>query len=353
MLRLKQLVEAYFRRRTALRVALLALIATIWGYSEYSDWYVIPESNLNYKAIREIRENYREGPLTFAVVGDNKNSPIFDTVIQRINQDKDIQFVVLLGDLVQYPTVETYRAFLAQRDDLHPPSVAVPGNHDVAFKNHYFYHTIFGRFYYSFAVGDSLFIMLDDSNEQRIDDEQFAWLRDQLQRGQNYKNRFVFMHVPLWDPRGVDERGVRFAHALGDSDAARELETLFRKNAVTLLFEGHIHAYYNLKDSQPPRIITGGGGAALSGTDPQHAFHHYLKVTVDKEGAATSVVKLDQTGHVRSWQQYLTNAKLYISTFVHLYTLQLILGLLVLLLLADIGSEFLRQRKEHDQQNAR
>lgn len=345
MINLKDVAFSYFKRRTLLRIGLLLVILVLWAFSELSDFYVIPSHDLNYKAVNEVQSRYDGGDFSFAVVGDPKNSPVFDNVVQRMNKDDQLLFVILGGDLVLYPTVETYRAFLEQRAELHAPSMALPGNHDVAFKNHYFYHTIFGRFYYSFAIGNSQFILLDNSNEQRIGEEQFAWLEKQLTAGQVYKNRFVFMHVPLWDPRGTNEFGVRFSHSMGDTDEARRLEDLFRKNNVTVLFEGHIHAYYDIQDEGLHQIISGGGGSALSGTDPKHAFYHYIKVTVSEDQVTTEVVRLEQEKSAQSFGQYVRKGKLYLVTFLKLYKLQLILGLFVFLLVFDGILEYLYQRR--------
>jgi len=342
MIDLKNIAISYFKRRRLLRFILLLSISLLWAYSEYTDFYQIPYHDLNYKALKEIKNRNKEGQFSFAVVGDPKNSPIFDDIVQRINQDKDISFVIMLGDLVMYPTVETYRSFLEQRAELHAPSLALPGNHDVAFNNHYFYHTVFGRFYYSFVIENSQFILLDNSNAISLDEEQLAWLEEQLKAGQVYKNRFVFMHVPLWDPRGLNEFGVQFSHSMANTDMVRKLEDIFKKNKVTLLFEGHIHAYYDLPDKELHRIISGGGGAALSGTDPNHAFHHFLKITVsdNANNISSKVVHLDNKKTKLSIVKYLNNALLYILTFLQLYKIQIILGLLVLILLLDAILEY-------------
>jgi hypothetical protein len=252
---LRNLAIAYFRRRILLRVILLITISSLWAYSEISEFFVIHEHDLNYQAIQKIQSRYKGGAFSFAVVGDTKNSPVFDEIINKINQDDTVLFVVVLGDLVFYPTVDTYRSFLQQRAVLHAPSIVIPGNHDIAFKNHFYYHEIFSRFYYSFVLGNSQFIMLDNSNELQLGEEQSGWLRKQLSDGQRYQNRFVFMHVPIWDPRGKNEFGVPYG--MGDTDAARILEDLLVANKVSLVFESHIHGYYDLPGKELHRIITG------------------------------------------------------------------------------------------------
>jgi len=84
----------------------------------------------------------------------------------------------------------------------------------------------------------------------------------------------VFLHIPLYDPRDGEK-----PHSLKPEEAS-QLLALFKKYHVTHIFAGHIHAYYAGAWEGLPYIITGGAGAPLSGTDPQHAFYHYLKVTI-------------------------------------------------------------------------
>ena len=344
MTKLKDISIAYFKRRTAFRILLVLVISSLWGYSELGDFYQIPSHDLNYKAITEVKARYTGGDITFAVVGDPKNSPVFDSVISKINQDQDISFVIVVGDIVLYPTVETYRAFLAQRAELRVPSIVLPGNHDVAFKNYYYYQTIFGRFYNSFVLGENQFILLDNSNEERINEEQSSWLRSQLADGLAYKNQIVFMHVPLWDPRDTNEFGVRFSHSLNDIDATRKLEDLFRESKISLLFEGHIHGYYDVEDSGLHRIISGGGGAALSGSDPQHAFYHYIKVKITGPQIQTTGVTVEQPSG-KAMGLYVKNAWLYLVTFLKLYRLQVILGPFLILLLSDMVLEYFYRKR--------
>lgn len=63
------------------------------------------------------------------------------------------------------------------------------------------YYRMFGRYYYSFLISSAYFIILDDVNEKGLDPWQMDWLEDELKKGFDYKYRFVFMHVPLYDPR--------------------------------------------------------------------------------------------------------------------------------------------------------
>jgi len=170
----------------------------------------------------------------------------------------------------------------------------VAGNHDAEGEGKEFYHEFFGAFYYSFTIGDSYFIVLDDTNEKDIDSMQMVWLKDEFRKSQDFKNRFVFMHVPLFDPR---EGELKVGHSLSNLSFANYLKDLFDDNNVTMLFCSHIHGYFRGIWGKTPYIITGGAGAKLGGTDEEHYFHHYIRVNVSRNGVEYEVVKLKDPNH--------------------------------------------------------
>jgi len=343
--KMTEFAASYFRRRRVFRILLLITILALWAYVEISDLFPITARDLNFQSVQEISNTVKQDNYSFAVLGDTKNSPIFDDLIKQINKDKKLGFAIIGGDLVQFPSTETYRNFLKQRSLLHIPTLVLPGNHDVAFQNDYFYHRIFGRFYYSFALGSSQFILLNDSNEKDLDQQQYAWLEQQLVKGQKYQNRFVFMHVPLWDPRDSESGDFKFAHSLKNSDFARKLEALFKKYKVTILFESHVHGYYDIPQPGLHRILSGGGGAALAGADPKHSFYHYVRVNVSKDGVKTDVVKLKNYGTGKKFKLYAQKAWIYIVTFARLYALYITMALFIAVLLIDGVFEYLHRKR--------
>jgi hypothetical protein len=347
MNKLSQLTTSYFRRRTWFRLALISLILGFWGYIEIGDLYPITEHDLNYQALETMANRYQDGPLTFAFLGDSKNSPIFQQVVRALNSDTSVQFAIISGDLVLYPEGDTFKSFLRQRRELEIPSLSLPGNHDVAFGAMDLYYHIFGRMYYSFVLADSKFILLDNSNEKNLGPEQEAWLEKELQDGQQYTNRFVFMHVPLWDPRDKPGVMVRYAHSMKDPDVARRLEDLFLKYKVTTLFASHIHAYYETNLRGLPTIISGGGGAELAGKDPKHTYYHYVRVTVNRDQVRTEVVKLDRDIKHSGIKKYASIAGLYVKTLGRIYVKYVLIGFFLLVLITDGLLEYLYQKKQH------
>ena len=117
-------------------------------------------------------------------------------------------------------------------------------------------------------MGEGYFIVLDSTTEAGFDKTGRKWLEKELKKAKASKVRFVFMHVPPFDPRGNG-----FHKCLNDGE---ELLDLFRHYHVTYLFASHIHGYFSGVWQGVPYTITGGAGGKLQGNDPNHFFHHYF-----------------------------------------------------------------------------
>lgn len=222
---------------------------------------------------------------TFAVFGDNRGSTtVFPTLISRVNSN-NVLFALDNGDLVDSGTVGNYRLFLGQIALSNKPFLTSIGNHE----DESGYNALFGPSYYDFTIGDSLFLVLDDSNEKNIGSAQLGWLKSKLAAGQSQKYRFVIMHVPLYDPRLAGEA---VEHSLSDLNFAHMLNALFDQYHVTLLVTSHIHGYFEGVWGVTPYVLTAGAGAPLYGTDPAHFFHHFVLVHVSDQGVTREVVKI-------------------------------------------------------------
>ncbi len=283
-------------------------------------------SDWNYCQLQKIDST--KNNFSFAVFGDNKNSvKTFNNLISKLNKD-NILFAIDDGDLVYDGEKEKFRFFLNQINDLNKPLLTVFGNHEAKKSGRANYYNFFGKFYYSFTVGNNYFIILDDANEKNLDIAQLAWLKNELKLSQQYQNCFVFMHVPIYDPRkGEYKEG----HSLTDLNFAQKLNNLFDENNITMLFVSHIHGYYKGKWGKTPYIITGGGGAELAGSNPQHYFYHYIKINIDNSGVSYNIVKL-KSPDFELLDRWLHDIWIYIYAFfaVHFIDTILILALIYL-----------------------
>lgn len=255
----------------------------------HSYFFTPKVKNWNMNKLAEIKAD--KDSFSFAVFGDNKNSSIFfDNLISAISKD-NVNFAIDNGDLVYNSSIYNYSFFLKQLKLSHKPILTVVGNHDVKKFGPDNYKKLFGKLYYSFSILNSYFIFLDTSNEKILDAKQLVWLKNELKISQNYQYKFVFMHVPLFDPRaGVRKTG----HSLKNYKFAQELNNIFDKNNVTMIFASHIHGYFKGFWNRTPYIISGGAGARLVHSKEEHKFYHYIKVFVSSKNITYKVIKINQ-----------------------------------------------------------
>jgi len=267
-------------------VIFFTLIATVKIYPELSPFPKI--SQWNYHQLKRIDKSKRE--FSFVVFGDNRGSvELFPKLLKKVDEENAL-FAVHNGDLVDNGEKERYRLFINQIKKMNTPLLIVIGNHELKKNGRGLYYDLFGRFYYSFTVGDSYFILLDNANWRNIDPWQMDWLKKELEKSKDYRYRFVFMHVPLYDPRkGKNQKG----HSLKDLNFAKKLNALLDRYEITMLFASHIHGYYKGVWGKTPYIITGGAGAPLEeDRNPKHYFYHYIRVTVRENGVNYQVVRI-------------------------------------------------------------
>lgn len=280
----------YSKKRGYLLIILLVIIiisALKYAYPFFTE----EERDLIYNNLVALKKSDSVEDFSFAVIGDNKNSiSTFQKIITSIDNDPSIKFVINTGDMVFDGSPVKYNFFLKQIKKFRVPLLVVPGNHDVADHGTENYIEIFGPLYYSFHFGKAYFIILNNSNEERIDSYQMWWLREELEKSKAYKYRFLFMHVPIYDPRFKHEQ--QPGHSMKDLKNAKELLSLIEKYNVTMVFAGHIHGYFKGNWGKVPYIITAGAGAELFGTNPKHYFYHYIKVNVSDKGVNYELVKM-------------------------------------------------------------
>ncbi len=312
-------------------LAILGIAFTL-GIRVHSMFSFPKETDWNYKQLQKIDQS--KNVFSFAVFADNKNSvKTFKKLINKVNND-NVLFAIDVGDLVYDGNKNKFKFFLDQVKSFKVPFLTVIGNHELKENGLANYYRIFGRPYYSFNIGNNFFIVLDDANEKNIDAWQMVWLKDQLEKSQNFKNRFVFMHVPLYDPRSPKEKHV-FNISLKNSSQAKLLNDLFDKYKVTMLFCSHLHGYYQGRWQKTPYIITGGAGAELSGTDKKHYFYHYIKVVVNNGVVSYQIKKIKSPSF--DWAiRMLNNAWLYIYAFFALHYLDIIILIIGLYLVGYV-----------------
>jgi hypothetical protein len=265
-------VKRVFREHPIKMILFSVCILSFMGLSLWDGYAPLSIHRWNEKEISRIKVA-DPADFTFAVFGDNKgNYSFFEPLLHHIAQDKEIVFAIDTGDLVSDGKRVQYRRFLHQvQENIAIPLLTAIGNHDLMNGSNSNYREIFGPTYYAFQVGQCFFIVLDANSDLGVDKAQRQWLEDELQKAQGSEARFVFMHVPPFNPRSTypPERN------------GKDLMDLLKRYNVTHLFPSHIHGYFSGIWEGVPYTITGGAGARLQGSDPQHFFHHYVKAHVN------------------------------------------------------------------------
>jgi 3',5'-cyclic AMP phosphodiesterase CpdA len=172
------------------------------------------------------------------------------------------------------------------------PFLTCASNHDhYKSKNAANYSRLFGTpHYYSFRVGGAYFIALDNGQDWSLSEEQFTWLKAELEKSRGFIHCFVMMHRPLRDPRPNRKNPHDMSGRPGNVE---RLSRLFDERGVTMVFTGHIHSFYTGKWGEVPYIITGGGGGGLYDKGTPASFHHYIRVDVEPDRATYSVTKVE------------------------------------------------------------
>jgi len=275
--------------------AMFFLLFYILSFIAVEGWFDLARPPAKEWLIKNLKKIKVKNPThySFAVFGDNKNSHlIFPRLLKKVSRDHEILFAMALGDLVFDGEMEKYRYFFSQvRKNLSIPLLTALGNHELRERGRGLYYELLGPFYYSFHIGDNYFIVIDDANKKGLDLWQWEWLEKELQQAAKYTHRFVFMHVPLFDPRTSKKPFSSYHHCL-PAKAGQALLELFKKYKVTHIFASHIHAYYKGEWEGIPFTITGGAGGELVGKDPDHDFFHYLKVTISGDDVNIKVVPI-------------------------------------------------------------
>jgi hypothetical protein len=150
-----------------------------------------------------------------------------------------------------------------------------------------------GRVVYSVDLPAGVhFVALDNVSQDGFGREQLAWLADDLSRARGQPSTrylLVGMHKPLArsgvSAHGMDGDG---AKAVADSEAALRLMV---DNHVDLILASHVHQFSQVQQAGILTYVTGGLGAPLRRSGPEHAFHHFLQLDVTESGIHVDVVR--------------------------------------------------------------
>lgn len=231
-----------------------------------------------------------------------------EAAIKSINKNfKDIDFIVITGDLTEYGDTKAYRKLRKIIKKSKIEVILLIGNHDnrknflKVFKD---YPTNNGYIQDTRIYENKAFIFLDtkipDTPSGNMSDEQYKWFEQQLIEHKE-KETFIFMHHPPMKCGIPIMDSMRF-------DSHKRLKSILTKYPnIKYIFFGHIH-----------RIITGIWSGipyfGIRGTNHQLSLKHSVKhqYTTSEEKPAFGIIEIDNKDIVINIHEYLDEDKCYL-----------------------------------------
>ncbi len=183
-----------------------------------------------------------DGVLKFATLSDlhivdSRGAGLVGRAVNAINNDKAVDFVVVLGDLTEHGTLPQMNIAARALGRLEKPYFCVPGEHDLndGIEDPYeFYRRVFKKT--QWRTGDEGWIVLGldtcggTAEHPIVAEENVEWLRKELSHTDKKKPLALMAHHPL----SPGTKGIRLENA-------DEILALFSEHNLKLVASGHYH----------------------------------------------------------------------------------------------------------------
>jgi len=285
---------------------ILALLIAVLGIVCYNGYLKIhPESppaigNQAARVFTTGKESSGE-PYSFFVMGDTKGGyEVMENFLHRIQKSK-ASFLVHLGDIVNYPTLDEHRFFISEISEtgFSKPIFIVPGNHDI---NKDFPHSkelfenLYGSTNFFFKFNGSLFVIGFCTNKKEFPNF-LDFLEETLKsEASQARYRFVFLHkLPdnFYPGKSIKD----------DPDAGRLL-ALVERYKVNYVFAGNLHIYHREVAGNCVFLSPGSGGSLIrrKEVDPNY---HCIEITVSPERIGEKLYSIPLTYFIKDKEDYL------------------------------------------------
>jgi len=215
------------------------------------------------QAVLEIDAPKDKDSVRFAIIGDTgtgtKSQYDIGALLTKARTAFPFEFVIMVGDNIygsERPQdfvlkfEKPYEGLLSAK----VPFYAALGNHDDPTQRYYKPFNMNGERFYTFSKGDARFFVLDSNY---MDQPQLKWLETELSRA-NDRWKIAYFHHPLYSSGG--------RHG-SEADLRTQIEPLFIKYGVDIVFAGHEHFYERIKPQNGIYYFTVGGSAKLAPGD--------------------------------------------------------------------------------------
>lgn len=237
--------EGFFTKLANGIITICLTAGMLWGLQAYSG-----ATGLKFAHVSDVHFLENGSNTTFKMIGESPR--LLDDAVNQINEQDNIDFVMITGDLIDKALEKELKAALPHVQKLNAPWYFAFGNHDRCvggYLNTLVYMNMlknanenftFKQSYYSFEPKKGYkVIVLDDiitdeiTSNGFIDETQLKWLKKELDRSKN-STVLIFMHVPLIEPFASPNHRLRNA-----TQVISLIESY--KNPIGV-FQGHYHA---------------------------------------------------------------------------------------------------------------
>ena len=153
------------------------------------------------------------------------------------------------------------------------PVISLMGNHDDDRHGEHLFKEYVGRREFSFTNRNSYFIVIDNRVTD-LNEQQCAWLEEELKKSAGYRHRFIFMHKQALSPYQQSW----FRPELGKW--SYRFMKICETYKVDIVFAGHEHMFREGTYGNVRYVTSGGAGMFIQIPESEGGYLNYVVVRV-------------------------------------------------------------------------